>query len=54
MVGVVREGVEREGVMRGGVEIEVVGDFWIWSVWKERVRVEGWYRLREALANNQK
>ena len=42
------------GVMRGDVEKEVVGDCWGWSVWKGRVRVEGWYRLREAIANNQK
>ena len=46
MVGVVREGVEREGVIRGGVEMEVVGDCWGRSVWKGRVRVESWYRLR--------
>ena len=42
MVGVVREGVEKE----------VVGDCWRWSVWKGRVRVDGWYRLRETIANN--
>ena len=55
LVGVVgesveREGVmsvEREGVMSGRVEMEVVGDCWGWSVWKGRVRVEGWYRLRK-------
>ena len=54
LVGVVGESVEREGVMRGHVEREVVGDCWGWSVWKGRVRVDGWYRLREAIANNQK
>ena len=34
------------------VEKEVVGDCKGWSVWKGRVRVEDWYRLREAIANN--
>ena len=47
-------GVEREGMMRGGVEKKVMGDCWGWSVWKGRVRVEGWYKLRKAIANNQK
>ena len=47
-------GVEREGVMRQGVQKEVVGDCWGWSVWKGRVRVEGWHMLRIAIANNQK
>ena len=42
------------GVMRGGVVKEVVGDCWGWSVWKERVRLDGWHRLREVIANNQK
>ena len=37
---------------RKGVEKEVVGDCRRWSVWKWRVRVDGWYRLREAIANN--
>ena len=52
LVGVVGESVKREGVMRGHVEMEVVGDCLGWSVWKGRVRVEGW--LREVIANNQK
>ena len=47
--GCVEIGVERECVMRGGVKKEVVGDCCRWS---GTVRVDGWYRLREAIANN--
>ena len=58
-VGMVREddgnggcgerGVQRESVIRGGVKKEVVGDCWGWS---GTVRVDSWYWLREAIANN--
>ena len=52
-VGVMRKDDGNGGWVREGVEKEVVmGDCWGWSVWKGRVRVDGWYRLREAIANN--
>ena len=50
LVGVVGESADREGVMKGHVEREGVGDCWGWSVWKGRVRVEGWHWLRIAIA----
>ena len=52
-MGVMRKDDGNGGWVREGVEKEVVmGDCWGWSVWKGRVRVDGWYRLREAIANN--
>ena len=52
-VGVVGE-CKKGGCDGGHVEREVVGDCWGWSVWKGRMRVEGWHWMRKAIANNQK
>ena len=43
-MGVMRKDDGNGGLVREGVEKEVVGDCWGWSVWKGTVMVNGWYR----------